>query len=121
MVTYTTAAKVKSRIEDYDTTVTDNEINEYILCAEGIIDGVMRATARGTNADFTFDASKHGLIEEAASCMAAFSVLTRQPTGQSGNISSARAGLMGDFLWSNSRRALKLLSDSRVVEFLKGL
>ncbi len=121
MVTYTTAAKVKSRFEDFDTDLSDSEIEEFINTAESVIDVVMRKTGRGTTKDFTFSAAKHGIIEEAASCLAAFSCLTAQPTGQSGNISSARASLMGSFLWATFRRNLRLLADERIVKYLKGL
>ena len=120
-VTYTTAAKVKSRFEDFDTGLSDPEIEEFILTAESLIDCAMMQTARGTSAAFTFDSDKHGIIEETASCLAAFNCLTAQPTGQTGNISSARAGLMASLLWATFRRNLRILGDERIQKFLKGL
>lgn len=120
-VTYTTAAKVKLRIEDYDTSATDAQIESYINAAESTIDCVMMLTARGNKKDFTFTSAKHGIIEDTASAMAAFSLLTFQPTGQTGNISSARAGLMGSFLWAIFRRNLRMLADKRIQDYLKGL
>lgn len=120
-VTYTTAAKVKSRFEDYDTSLADSAIEEFILTAESVIDCVMRQTARGSSTDFTFDADKHGIIEETASCLAAFACLTSQPTGETDLISSARAGLMGSFLWATFRRNLRMLGDERIQKYLKGL
>ena len=121
MVTYTSATKVKSRFEDFDTDLTDAKINEFINTAEGIIDAVMRKSARGSKKDFTFDADKHGIIEETASTLAAFNCLTFQPTGQTATITAARASLIGDFLWATSRRNLKLLGDMRIVKYLGGL
>lgn len=121
MATYTTAAKVKARFQDYDTDITDAQINVFINTAESFIDCVMKKSARGSNADFTFKSSLHGIIEETASVLAAFNVLTVQPTGQSGTITAARASLMGDFLWATGRRNLKFLADSRVVIYLEGL
>ena len=120
-VTYTTAAKVKSRFEDFDTDLDDTEINEFILTAESLVDCAMMQTARGTKKDFIFATAKHGIIEESTSCLAAFACLTAQPTGQSGNISSARAGLMASLLWATFRRNLRILGDSRIQKFLKGL
>ncbi len=121
MVTYTTAAKVKSRFEDFDTDLSDSEIEEFITTAESLIDITMRQTARGSSADFTFDSDKHGIIEETASCLAAFACLTAQPTGQSTTISSARAGLMASLLWATFRRNLRMLGDERNQKYLKGL
>ncbi len=119
--TYTTTTKVKSRFEDIDTDLTDTQINEFINCAEGIIDSVMKKTGRGAGADYTFSATKHGLIEDTASALAAFSCLTYQPTGESEAITSARASLMGDFLWAIARRNLMLLGDDRIIKHLIGL
>ena len=121
MVTYTTADKVKSRFEDFDTDLSNSEINQFITTAESLIDCIMQQTARGSNKDFTFSAAKHGILEETASCMAAFACLTAQPTGQSGNISASRAGLMGSFLWATFRRNLRILADDRIKKYLKGL
>jgi len=120
-VTYTTVAKVKSRFEDFDTDLSDPEIEEFINCAEGIIDAVMKKKGRGTSKDYTFDSTKHGLIEDTASVLAAFYCLSAQPTGQSSAITSARASLMGDFFWATARRNLILLSDDRIIKYLINL
>ncbi len=121
MVTYTTVAKVKARFEDIDTTLTDANITTFILTAESLVDLAMRKTARNTPKDFTFSSAKHGVIEETTSVLAVFSCLATQPSGESGNISSARASLMADFFWAQARRGLKYLSDDRNVKFLVGL
>ncbi|KKL78730.1 hypothetical protein LCGC14_2021930 [marine sediment metagenome] len=121
MGTYTTAAKVKSRFEDFDTDLSDAKIEVFIITAESLVDLAMRKTARGSDADFSFDSKKHGILEETTSVLAAFSCLAAQPTGQSGNISSARAALMGDFFWAQARRNLKYLNDERNVKYLAGL
>ena len=118
MVTYTSAAKVKSRFEDFDTSLSDSQIEEFINTAESLIDSIILKTARGEDADFEFDSEKHGLIEETASVLAAFSCLTFNPTGQTATITAARASLIGDFLWATARRNLKLLGDSRTVKYL---
>ena len=121
MATYTTATKVKSRFDDIDTGLTDSEINGFINAAESLVDLAMRKTARGSSKDFTFNSNKHGILEETTAVLAAFSCLAAQPTGESGNISSARASLMGDFYWAQARRGLKYLSDERDVKFLEQL
>ena len=121
VVTYTTATKVKRRFEDFDTTLTDAMIEEFINSAESIIDCTMRKSARGAKPDFTFDAAKHEIIEDAASNLAAFYCLAAQPTGQSTGISPARAALMGDFFWAAANRDLKMIADERVVSYLAGL
>ncbi len=119
--TYTTAAIVKARFEDFDTSMSDSKIQDIIIDQESVIDAVMMMKARGTKPAFTFSAAKHGLIRDTATALAAFWVLTAQPTGESGNITSARASLMGDFFWAISRRNLKLLGDTRISSYLKGL
>jgi len=121
MGTYTTIAKVKARFEDYDTSISDANIEIFINCAEGIIDSVMKKTFRGSSADFTFDSDKHGIIEDAASALAAFSVLSSQTTGQSATITAARASLMADLFWATFKRNLNLLSDPRIVQYIGGL
>ena len=121
MATYTTATKVKARFDDIDTGLTDSEINQFINAAESLVDLAMKKTARGTTKDFTFSSTKHGVIEETTSVLAAFSCLAAQPTGESGNISSARASLMGDFYWAQARRGLKYLSDPRNIKHLEAL
>ena len=121
MVTYTSVAKVKARFQDIDVNITDPQIEEFINCAEGLIDSIMKLRARGTDPDFTFDAAKHGIIEDTASALAAFSCLTAQTTGESATVTSARASLMGDFFWAISRRNLKLLLDPRIITYLKKL
>ena len=121
MGTYTTIAKVKARFEDYDTSLSDANIEEFINTAEGIIDVIMKKTARGSKKDFNFDSAKHGIIEDTASTMAAFNCLNAQPTGQTGTITSAKASLIGDFLWATFKRNILYLSDSRTVNYLVGL
>ncbi len=121
MVTYTDATKVKSRFKDIDTNISDAEINQFINAAESIIDITMKKTARGTKVDFTFNSDKHGIIEDTASCLAAFNCISNQTTGESATITAARASLIGDFYWAVARRNLKMLADPRVVEYLEGL
>ena len=113
---YTTATKVASRFEDIDTDISATEIGEFIYCAEGIVDAHMR-----TSFIKSFDDTKHGLIEDATSLIVAFMCLSVQPTGQTGEISPARAALMADLWWAQSKRDLRLLSDTRVISYLKGL
>ena len=121
MTTYTTAAKVKSRFEDFDTGLSDAKIEVFINTAEGIIDAVMMSTGRGSKKDYTFSSAKHGIIEDTASALAAFNCLNAQPTGESATISSARAGLMASLFWATFRRNIKIMGDSRVQKYLKEL
>lgn len=69
----------------------------------------------------SFDATKHGLIEDTASLLVVVMCLSTQPTGQTGEISTSRSALMADLWWAQIKRNLRLLSDTRIIEYLKGL
>lgn len=117
--TYTTAAIVKLRCSDIDTTnLLDTVIDGLIIQAEGIIDAVIRKSFRGASADYTFDADKHGLIRDTCTCLAAWLCITYDVEQFS---TGSYAALTADLLWAEVDRNLAILSDERTVKFLGGL
>ena len=110
---YTTDTIVKDRIKHIHADLTQAKIEENIEMAEGMIDCVMRESFTTT-----FNEAKHGLIRQAATCLAAFMCLTYDPEQFS---STSSAALAADLLWAEADRALAILSDQKVVTYLRGL
>lgn len=118
-VTYTTAAIVKKQCKFINTTdLADADIETNIEQAEGIVDGIMKKTGRGSSPDFTFDATKHGPIRDLTTCLATLKCITYDVEQFT---SSSTATTTGDLLWEEADRLIKLLSDERFVEFLVNL
>lgn len=113
VATFTTIAKVKSRLKKFNTSISDTEVTEYIEQAEGLIKAVMKG-----NIPVTFDAAKHGLMERAATDLAAFNLLLYDPSSFS---SVTEASFMADLIWTAIEEDLKHLGDKRVQDYLKVL
>jgi len=114
--TYTTAALVKKQVSHLSSSLADSDIEAMINQAENMVDAVMKKS--GIHGDFTFDASKHGLIRMATTLIAAYLALTYDTEQFS---SSSHASLTADLLYAKFSLCLDLLSDSRVVEYLTNL
>ena len=117
-VTYSSAALVKKATRYYHADLLDADLEVFIFQAESIIDSVMRKTARGTVVDFTFSATKHGIIQRAATAIAAFYAVTYD-VGSHPLLEQAEMTL--NLLYYDQLRELTLLSDIRVVDHLSGL
>ena len=104
---FTTATIVKFKIENYETGATDDEIDELIEQAEGIVIAITRTVWKTTIPS---------LIKSLTTDLAAFYLLQHDPSGLS---STSEAALEADMLWAAIERQIILLSDDRVVEFLK--
>jgi|LGVF01.2.fsa_nt_gb hypothetical protein len=110
MTTYTTAALVRTRIEDIDATLVDADIEQYILEAEVIIDCIMKHSLKQT-----FDAEKHAIVRSLATDMAALSCLTYNPAEYpSPHIAEMTANLLTDSI----RLSYYLLNDPATARFL---
>lgn len=111
---YTTADFVRHRAKNIaaSATLPDDTIQEFIVAAEAIIDAV-------TNEDWedNFVQAKHRLIEAVATDIAALYAIAQDPSVYT---DLAEAMVMIDVLWASTYRGLLLLSDDRVVKFLKG-
>ena len=114
MVTYTTAALVKAEIQNYDTSISDDTINVFIENAEGLIDCVM-----GESFKSIYDSTKfaHRLIRLATTKLALIDLIKWDIVNQFG---TSTAGMQLDVARGQSDRALALLSDPKVVKFIKG-
>lgn len=110
VATYTTVSKVKSRLKKYNTTISDTEITEYIEQAEALVKSAMRG---GFTA--TFNQTKHGLIERLTTDLAAFYLLTYDPSSFT---SITEVSVIADLLWTSIEEGIKLISDERIVAFL---
>ncbi len=108
---FTTEAKVKSRIKNFNAAITAGEVETFITHAEGLIIAVSKNkwSSKG-------NASIPILIESCATDLAALWLLTNDPSGFS---SLAEAAFMADVLWASGRRSLNLLSDDMIVAKLK--
>lgn len=106
---YTTAAKVKFQIENFEAAATDGEIETLINHAEGYIIGVTKTVWKTTIPL---------LVESAVTHIAALLLLQHDPSGLS---STSEAALESDILWAVLDKELRLLGDERVVTFLAAL
>lgn len=110
MTTYTTAALVRTRIEDIDATLVDADIEQYILEAEVIIDCIMKHSLKQT-----FDAEKHAIVRSLATDMAALTTMTYNPAEfPSPHIAEMTANLLTDSI----RLSYYLLNDPKTADYL---
>lgn len=105
---YTTATKVKFKIENYEAGAQDAEIDILINQAEGFIIAWTKTVWKTTIPL---------LIESAVTNLAALYLLQHDPSGLS---STSEAALEADILWAVFEKELALLGDERVILFLKG-
>jgi len=112
-VTYTTAAIVRKRIKDIPNGLTNTDIEENIEQAEGIVDAIMLCSFKDI-----FDETKHGIIRQCTTDLAAYLCLTYDPT-EFDMLETAE--MTANMLWNSADRSLFLLSRKRVVESLRNL
>ena len=113
-VTYTTVAIVKKRLESIvGSGLSDPDIEENINQAEGLIDAAMRESFLST-----FDSSKHFMIRQCCTDLAAFFCLMYKPSAFA-NLSTY--GASATLLWYSSDRSLIYLEDPRTIQYLKSL
>ena len=117
-VTYSTAALVKKGTKWLSVDLIDADIDEYIYQAEGIIDAVMKKTGRGVAPDYTFDVAKHGIIRDAATSLALFNCIRYDP-GAFPLLEQAE--MTENLAYYAALRALTLLADTRVSDYIIGL
>ena len=117
-VTYTTAALVKKGTKWLSGDLTDGDIEEYIFQSEGVVDAVMKKTGRGVAPDYTFDVGKHGIVREAATSLALFNCIRYDP-GQFPLLEQAE--MTENLAYYSALRALTLLADTRVTDYIIGL
>ncbi len=108
---FTTEAKVKSRVKNFNTEITTTEVEEFITQAEGLVIAVSKVKWVSTGSS-----SIPELIERATTDLAALHLLANDPSGFS---SLAEAAFIADVLWASSRRDLKYLGDDRIIKKLK--
>lgn len=113
MVTYTTAALVRKRLSQISADLSTSDIEANIEMAEGIIDAVMQ-----TSFISNFDSSKHGLIRDTATAIAAFLCLMYNVSEFP---STSQASLVADLLWAEFDRNLAILQDKRIIKYLQSL
>ena len=118
VVTYTTAAFVRKGSKWLSGDLIDADIEEYIYQAEGVIDGVMKQTGRGLAQTYTFDSTLHGLVREAATSLALFNCIRYDPGGFP---LLEEAELAENLAYYSALRALTLLADTRVVDYIIAL
>ncbi len=117
-VTYTTALIVQKRVRFLSASLLTADIEENINQVESIIDSVMKQTARGADADFTFSATKHGILRDCATDYAAY-LCIKYDISDFPSVESAEFEI--NALWNDIQNVLRILSDSRSVEYLKNI
>ena len=112
-VTYTTVALVRAVFKDIHPDISDANIEEWILQAEGLIDTVMLQSFKTI-----FDANKHQIIRQCCTDLAAFYALRYDPAAFD---LLETAEMVMNMLWNSADRSLFMLSRRKVVEFLEHL
>lgn len=114
-VKYTTAALVQKGTKWLSPDLVTADIENFIYQAEGVIDGVMKKTGRGSAPDFAFNVEKHGLIQDAATSLALFNCIRYDP-GAFPLLEQAE--MTENLAYYSALRALTLLADPRVVDYI---
>lgn len=113
-VVYTTADIVKKRTDNIDAGMSDIDIDECINQAEGIIDAMMCDSFLTT-----FVVTKHYIIRQCATDLAASLAIVHDPAGSFLTLSDCE--MTAQLLWNNAHRSLSILSDKKTVTYLKSL
>lgn len=113
MATYTTATLVRRQVENIDSSLVDDDIDEFIEEAEGIIDAIL-----GRSFVSTFDATKHKILRAAANKWAALCGLGFNPAGFT---SSQESDEIADILWDQLQFILSVLERDSSVRYLESL
>jgi hypothetical protein len=111
MATYTTATLVRKRVEAIDASLTDADIEQYILEAETVIDCIMKDSLIST-----FNSIDHAILRSCASDLAAMSCIQYNPAAFA---SAEGAEIAANLLQENIQLNFYMLSDPRVIEYLK--
>ena len=111
--TYTTIPIVRKRLRYIDTDLTDDDLEQYIIEAEGIIDAIMTGTMKDI-----FDASKHDTIRAAASDLAALQCIAYDPSAYP---TIEAADMAADLLNSSLESSLTQIANPRNVKYWRSL
>lgn len=122
-VTYTTAAIVKEMVHHVSSDLANEDIEEMINQVESEVDGIMKKSGINKSAgeaanDFTFSATKHGLIRMAVSARVALMVMASDTEEYT---STSHAALTADLMFAIWLDCKEQLSDARVIDYLVGL
>lgn len=118
LISYTDSNIVKDRLGEFDSNITDTQIDEYIQQVEGFVESVMRNRKFISGATLAFDESKHGLIRQTVTDLTAYYLIMYSPS--TFNLRE-KVSLMVDMLWATGMRGLAQLADPNVVEYLETL
>ena len=111
--TYTTIPIVRKRLKYLDTDISDTDIEQFIVEAEGIIDAIMKDSLLTI-----FDNTKHGTIRKCASDMAALMCIGYDPSNYP---TIEAANMTADFINTSLQECLIELKGKRNVVFWKSL
>lgn len=113
MATYTTADLVRKQTSAIDAALTNDDIDEFIEEAEGILDAVM-----GRSFVATFDATKHKILRAGANKWAALCCPVYNPDAAG---TYADASFTADVLWDQWQSILETLKLESTVRYLESL
>jgi hypothetical protein len=106
---YTTIAKVRNRNSLFASNPPDQAITEFIADADGLIDGL-------TGKDW--GDTPPAMIAQLSTDLAAYYAISYSPSAFASN---SEAALTADMFWAAATRALTLLADKRVLDYLENL
>lgn len=112
MGTYTTAALVQKECKKIDSTLVEADLENYITMAEGVLKAIMK-----DDKPASFDASKHGLLQEFTTVFATLKAVTFDTTNFA---STVDAELTINAFILRLKLAIELLNDPKTRQFLKG-
>lgn len=112
--TYTTIAIVRARAKGIgaDPNPSDVMITEFIGQAEQLVDALL-----GFSLKSSFDETKHGVVKQVTTDMAAFYAIAHDPSGFT---SISESALVLDVIYTNMLRGLTFLKDKRIQKRLQG-
>ncbi len=108
---YTNYTRVRKKIANISSSLTNADIVVFIKQAEGFADAVMKESFKDR-----FDPTVHGLIREFCEAMAAYDCLTYDISQFASN---PQAALTADMLHNIIERDIELLRDPRTVQAMK--
>lgn len=118
MAEYTTAALVKKRIENIDTSLTDGDIDAFIEDAEQILNAIMGASFLTGGTPGGFDTTKHGILRAGANAWAAMTAIGFNPAGFT---TLSEANSIVELLAFQWEFCVEQLGNKSIVEFLESL
>jgi hypothetical protein len=110
---YCTKAQVRACIVNISTSVTDDDIEEFIRRSENFLDLIM-----GKSFKQVYDADKHAVLTDFVAARSAYMALAADPSSMSDN---PEAALSADLFFTQVEELKTILSDPQKIKYLENL